>query len=277
MDDFFSNRLQQASDDVLSRIGRNVLIYQRIEKNLKHLDGSGRPITIDTATTAESVVDQLRINHSAVKRSTLGNVVRRLFKIGDSPEHQPTDEQPRNSLTYSFATTFEDTQETRAWADDFYNLVNARNRVAHDFLDAFDLETSEGCEECCRQLDLEYETARSFLYFTRSAGAGRKQISQIAAEFLQSDEFAELFAQTTVLSEFVHTFEAEIQRLSRPDGWCAFTTAEQAVRASQPELTGQLSSAFGSIRAAANASKAFEWLVEPTKRGSRLMFRRRTD
>jgi hypothetical protein len=210
MDDSCSNRLQRASDDVLARIGRNLLTYQRIEKNLKHLDGSGRPITIDTATTAESLIEQIRMNHSAVERHTLGNVVRRMVRIGDSPGNRGTDWQLENRVILSSETIFEDTPENHAWVSGFHStVVDARNRLAHDFLDSVDLETIEGCEEACRRLDLEYEVARSFLHFTRSAASDRKQAFQSMLAFLQSDDFAERYAQTRVLIDFAHTLGTE--------------------------------------------------------------------
>ncbi|MEQ1511532.1 MAG: hypothetical protein ABL934_02510 [Lysobacteraceae bacterium] len=276
MDDSCSNRLQRVSDDVLARIGRNLLTYQRIEKNLKHLDGSGRPITIDTTTTAESLIEQMRMNHSAVERYTLGNVMRRVIRIGDSPGNQSADRELVNCVTLSSETIFEDTPENHAWVSGFHcTVVDARNRLAHDFLGSVELDTIEGCEEACRHLDLEYEDARAFLHFTRSAATDRKQVFQSMAAFLQSDAFAEWYAQTSVLIDFTHALRAETERLARPDGWCAFTTAIQAVRASRPELIATLLSAQGyaSVRAAAEATRAFEWWEERIKRGVLLLLR----
>lgn len=275
MDDSPARQLQLASDEVLRLIGRNLLLYQRIEKNLKRLDGSGRPITIDAATNDESLIEQVRTNHAVVERYTLGTVVRRLIKIGDSPNDQRTDGQLENCLTLSTGIAFEDTPETHAWANDFRTMIEARNRLAHGFLDHFNLETLEGCEEARRQLDREYEAARSYLHFTRSAREYRIQAFQTFTAFLQSDDFAEAYAQMSVLIEFTDALAAEVTRLARPDGWCAFARAVQALRASQPELITTLQSVegSGSLRAAAEATRAFEWREEPAKRGVRLLLR----
>lgn len=280
MDDTFSEDLRLASDDTLLRIGRNLLIYQRIETNLKWLEANGRPIVIGKNTTEASLAGQVQANHHDVKRNTLGQAFARAFRIGEAQAQADESAHEEVRLIFSSAIELEDSAHSREWLDQWHaTLVGARNRLAHGFFDAFNLETAESCTATCAQLDEEHDTALSFLHFTRSAVAARLQGTSMMGELLGSDAFSQHLAHMMALESFAHFLEQEARRLRRADGWCLFATAVRTVRASQPDTIAQLLSPgnYKTIRSAAEATQAFQWREEPTLKGSRLLFRWRTE
>ena len=280
MDDTGSEKVRLASDEVLRLIGRNLLVYQRIEMNLKWLEGNGRPIIISRTTTEDLLAEQARANHDDVRRSTLGTTLKRVFGFGGPRAGPDLDAHAEDfMMTFSSGLEVEDTPEARKWLDEWQDaLVGARNRLAHSFFDAFDLETVESCAAACRQLDEEHDTALRFLHFTRSAIATRLQGTMAMKEFLESDDFARDLERIFGLESFARALEREAERLRRADGWCLFATAVRALRASQPDTVAELLSPrkYRTILAAAEATQAFQWLEEPTSKGSRLLFRWRT-
>ncbi len=276
MDDITSKDLRSASDEALLLIGRNLLIYQRIEMNLKWIEGNGRPIIFRKTTTATSLAEQIHANHDEVRLNTLGAVLKRVFRFSESQAGPEPDADTEFRMVYSSSFALEDTADAREWFDGWYGaLVGPRNRLAHSFHDAFNLETVESCTAACRQLEEEHDTALCFLHFTRSVIASRQQGALIMSEFLSSDAFTQYLTEMTSLESFAHVLEQEARRLRRADGWCVFATAAHAIRASQPDIAVQLLAPgnYKTMRAAAEATQAFQWREEPTPKGSRLLFR----
>lgn len=281
MDDTGSEKVRLASDEVLRLIGRNLLVYQRIEVNLKWLEGNGRPIVISRTTTEDLLAEQARANHEDVKRNTLGPGLKRVFGFG-GPRAGPDPDAHAEDFVMIFSSSLEveDTPEARKWLEEWQNgVLGARNRLAHGVLDAFDLETVESCAAACRQLDEEHDIALRFLHFTRSAIATRLQGAIAMKEFFESDDFARDLERILALDSFARALEREAENLRRADGWCLFATAVRAVRASQPDTVAELLSPkkYRTMLAAAEATQAFQWQEEPTSKGSRLLFRWRTD
>lgn len=278
MDDTGSEKVRLASDEVLRLIGRNLLVYQRIEMNLKWLEGNARPITISRTTTENLLAEQVRANHDDVKRNTLGTVLKRVFGFVGPRAGTDLDAHAEDFMvTFSSGLDVQDTPEARKWLGGWQDgLVGARNRLAHGFLNAFDLETVESCEAACRQLDEEHDTALQFLHFTRSVIATRLQGAIAMKDFFESDDFARDLERIFALESFARALEREAESLRRADGWCLFATAVRAVRASQPDTVAGLVSSgeYRTLLAAAEAAQAFQWRKEPTSKGSRLLFRR---
>lgn len=276
MNEAASEILRIATDDVLQRVGRNLLIYQRIEMNLKQLEATGRPITIDKTTTQESLAAQVNANHDSVRRNTLGTALKRVIRIGESEADDRATGNTEAILIMQASLVLEDTPDSRTWLAGWNDaVVNARNRLAHCFFDTFDIETIEGCAAACRELDKEHDIALSFLHFARSAVDARQLGHQIQHDFMNSEAFSEHMAHLDALASFAHCLGLEAERLCRDDGWCLFETAVKAVQASKPDLIAELMASgwYKTTRAAADATQAFQWHQEQTSKSSQLLFR----
>lgn len=273
MDDSVSTRIQLASDAALASIGRNLLVYQRIEMNLKQIEINSRPISIDATTTVEQLHEQKRRTRSEVGKYTLGQVLRTALRFEGDPGNPAFDAASGDSsmLTLSFPVVLNDTQATRDWFENVKTVIDARNRQAHNFLDDFNLETLEDCEKARLHLDDAYEKAVSFFHFTRSVLTQRQQLWTTG--FLA--DLPEQLDQGLTCAFFAGALQEASTRLCRADGWCLFATAAHAVRKSDPDLVAEWLSCgkHKTIRSAAEATQAFRWIEEPTKKGSRLLFR----
>jgi hypothetical protein len=120
-------------NEILIKIGRNVLIFQQIEKGLKlilpyiHPDGSQKEI------------DSFWSYRKANKSKTLGNLINSFI---DSCEYNPD-----------------------YFSENLENFVANRNRLIHQFGESQGiniLATREGCLTCITDLDSQHKQALSF-------------------------------------------------------------------------------------------------------------------
>jgi hypothetical protein len=121
-------------DKVLKQIGRNILVFQQIEKSLKIII----PF-ISHPTAPQKDIDDIRKQTESVKLQTLGSLVNSFLK-----------------------STFYDVND---FAESLKNIVDERNQLVHHFGDKPGLNvlnTEEGCKNCLARLEAQYQEAISF-------------------------------------------------------------------------------------------------------------------
>lgn len=130
----------QSLREVEWRIGRNLLLYQRIELGLKlvlpliHPNGSAQGL------------DAWQEFRQAIQSQTLGIAMKRL----------------------SEATKMQGGPESiKQWQDDLAQVVEDRNELAHGLLrlDGNPLQSEEGCHGLCEGLDKSFTRASAFNEF----------------------------------------------------------------------------------------------------------------
>ncbi|MFZ5638945.1 MAG: hypothetical protein ACOY82_20435 [Pseudomonadota bacterium] len=271
-----SERLRRASDDVLMRMGRNLLVYQRIERNLKQLAANRRPLTLGPRIRPDDVRSQIDANRAKTERHTLGQLLPLAFMDADNSEASDSEDLGPIRMTISSRTTFDDDRQFFEWRKGWQEaLVATRNRLAHAFLDNVDIETIEGCERAGSELDAAYDTALRLLHWLRSCLDGQTEAMLLGLEHVRSEEFWSSLHLPLSLSALVVALGTTTERLARPDGWCVFDRAAQAVRAEQGDLIAEVLGLgnFRTLQHAAEATDAFAWREEPTRNGTRWLFR----
>lgn len=127
------NEYYELVNEVLRKIGRNVLIFQQIEKGLKllipyiHPDGSRKGI------------DSFRSYKEANKSQTLGNLINRFIESCD--------------------------YDSDYFVENLKKVVTNRNKLIHHFGGSKGvniLATKEGCLNCITDLELQHQEALSF-------------------------------------------------------------------------------------------------------------------
>lgn len=127
------NEYNELVNEVLIKIGRNVLIFQQIEKGLKlfipyiHPDGSKKGI------------DSFWSSKKAIKSQTLGNLINRFIESCD--------------YDYDY------------FVENLKKVVANRNKLIHCFGESEGvniLATKEGCLNCITDLELQHQEALSF-------------------------------------------------------------------------------------------------------------------
>lgn len=117
-------------DEVLKKIGRNILLFQQIEKGLKLL----LPFIVHPNSIANNI-DDFRKQRESVKSQTLGSLINTFVKSVDY------------DIDY--------------FAENLKKIVDERNKLVHHF-DVNILSTKEGCKTCIARLEAQYQEAISF-------------------------------------------------------------------------------------------------------------------
>lgn len=119
-------------DEVLRKIGRNILMFQQIEKGLKVL----LPFVHSDASTKG--IDSFWKYRESAKSKTLGTLMNAFIE----------------SVDYN----------TDYFVERLREIVAERNKLVHHFgeLEGFILSTEEGCRACITYLESQYEEANLF-------------------------------------------------------------------------------------------------------------------
>ncbi len=127
------SELPELVNEVLRKIGRNILMFQQIEKGLKVL----LPFIHSDASTKD--IDTFWRYREAAKSKTLGNLINAFIKSADyNPDY---------------------------FADKLREMVAERNKLVHHFGESEGLNilsTEEGCRTCITYLESQYQEAISF-------------------------------------------------------------------------------------------------------------------
>jgi len=140
--------VKPADDDVLRKIGRNVVNFQKLEHALRKL--------IPLANASGSLTDlpsSSRRQAKSLRKKALGEVVERFNGAfyGDSatPESNVAPDEAR----LSFSIKLEDGAGSEAQRRELAALVVERNRLVHHDLFEFDFSSESDCPKLAARLD----------------------------------------------------------------------------------------------------------------------------
>lgn len=175
-------------DEVLWKIGKNVLNFQRMEAMLKFLI---------SYSTLEGSASELRSKHEkavdAVSRQTMGNLVKSFLASAYSePSEEIAPVAENKELWFSFSFKIEADQEfieQRQAA--LCAVVEERNILIHQKLGLFDHTSAESCRELSGFLDAQAERVRPELEALRSLVValqkGRKEVVATMEKTLKTE------------------------------------------------------------------------------------------
>lgn len=177
--------LVEVQNEVMRKIGRNVLLYQQIEHVLKYLVSNGK-ISGDVST--------LKSRHEARKNSvskrTMGTVAGDFFAeiFGeDSPSEDTTENPNEIHLSISFRIETEE-KHFELRRDAIASLVADRNELIHHILPRLNTESVESWLETDRDLDLQRDKILPELRYLQNVAKQFSEIRKDLAEFVLSAE-----------------------------------------------------------------------------------------
>lgn len=145
----FSNEVLQ--NTTLQKIGRNVVNFQKMEVMLKFvIDFSNFRCNL---LEIESHIDK-RVTKSAKKPMghLVDEVVKSLYSNDDSQQQLTT------GAIYSISLKLDGSKDdAKVLKKQMMTVVKERNRLIHQMLASFDIESVESCENLCLQLDSQRE------------------------------------------------------------------------------------------------------------------------
>lgn len=220
--------------EVERRVGRNLLMYQRIENGLKEL-----LLRSTVEGTPDDAARRFAARAEKVMRMNLGDVAKAVFEevLTDDPKERPaprlgTDAVIRSRVTISSSPDHPNwiaSMRTRC-----KEVVDARNDLVHHFLRQRKRESVADLDLALDALDTQHQVAlelrNEIVALARSLADHLRQ----SAAYIVSDEGQQALDLAMSEANVVEVLAEVAQAEARADGWALLITAQHRVHARVP-------------------------------------------
>lgn len=276
-----SNDRSPTSDEVLRRVGRNLVLFQQIELFLKfilencnstHILPHGANALVETSAGGRQPALQ-----------TLGTLVRDylsdvLVEAGlEKPEFGlPETAQCAIRFEFTMESEAEFVQRMRA---DLKLMTEQRNELVHHFLPRWKPGDETVLNEALVYLDVQCDKVSPMFDHLKEMSLRLQQGKKLAAEYFASPEFERQFELVWLAnSPLISLFRQVHSRDKRADGWTYLSTAGQVAAKALPDELARLVERYGfkTLKQLLIGSEMFDVMDEDMpKGGSRTLFRLR--
>jgi hypothetical protein len=263
-----------STDEILRKIGRNIILFQQLEQLLKYLCANG-----NISGFASKLQDNIEKRKASIHKQTMGQLVGQYINnVNPELEDLPAEPEEIEEAYFTFkfsiecdAVYFEKKKEALA------NVVSERNQLVHHLLPQFDLSDPESCKTIGIRLDDQSEKIRDEIKdlkaIVKTLYDGKKKLSKFFASEEGKKQFKLSFLQQSRL--VILLGEIAIQT-ARPDGWALMSVAGQLIRQHAPEEIALLKERYNhnSLKSLILATELFDLYEEATKKGGiRVLYR----
>lgn len=253
-------------DEVLRRIGRNVVNFQMVEAMLKHLNANA-----SVHGPASQLGERMEAQRTAVHRKTMGELAGKMVThvLQAPPEHQTPDEITEPWIGFHF-TVETDAQFIDQHDQEMRALVDARNDLIHHFLPRWHSAVGGDVETALAYLDTQRDETFRMMDrlngWVKALDEGRRQmealwaspesVRQMELGFLQSSHLVAMLGEIAL-------------KTARPDGWAYVTTALNLIRREAPAELEDLQKRYGhqNLKGILLAAEYFDVLDEALPNG----------
>jgi hypothetical protein len=267
----------EARNETLRRIGRNVVLFQDLERILKFIAAAQHPSM--PLSKAKEMRDE---RADSIRTQTLGqvagDVVRTLYADSDSESAVPAEiTEPWLALSFRIGTDSTSIEESRK---KLKSLVDERNDLVHHVLPRWNLHDIDSCSALSAELDEQrLRIIREIDRYRRYANAVTEMARELQA-FIDSDDGRRqldlAFLQQSRLAALLASVTAE---RARADGWTLLSVAGAQLNNLIPEELARLKAEHGkgSLQKLVAAIDLFEMRTEDMPNGgTRAIYRKRT-
>jgi hypothetical protein len=253
-------------DEVLRRVGRNLIQFQQIERLLKHLlsnhKAGGTPVDFKER-------QQKQIN--TINKTMFGNLVNKYGTevLQDAGVEVPEDEGPADWITFTFKISG-DTEFVEAMRRDMKLMTEQRNELVHGFLSRWQPESPEKLEETLTYLDIQREKMLPMHEHLRTMASHIHETRQKFVEFMASEEFQKhsevMWLQASPLVSLLRDVATQIHR---KDGWSYLAHAGDLANKELPDEVKNLKETYGfkTLKKLLVGSEIFDVFDEPLSEG----------
>lgn len=254
------------TDEVLRRVGRNLVIFQQIEHFLKLLLANHK-----NAGTPANYAENLKTQTECINKKMLGLLAEKYGTevLQDAGAEVPEEERPANWFAFSFRVSG-DTEFVATVRRDLKLMTDERNELVHHFLPRWQPSNDEGLNEALAYLDAQREKVLPMHEHLRSTVQHLHESTKVLSEFVASSEFK---AQTKLMcleaSPLVSLFRDVATQYHRPDGWTYLAQAGDLAAKELPEEVKSLKVRYGfqTLKKLLVGSEMFEIFDEPLANG----------
>jgi len=270
--------LENAKNEVLRKIGRNMLLFQQVEHMLKFLIANGK-----VAGNFSEVKGNQEQQAATIHKQTMGQLVGQFLDNTFSECEESTEEPIELKEAYvSFTFRVESDAvyyETKKQA--LASILSDRNELVHHLLPRFNPHSIESCLETDQHLDQQREKLLPEIGMLRSMIDTLQEGKKKLTEFLNSKEGKKQFKLSWLRQSRLVILLGEIAtQAARPEGWTLLNTAGQLIRQHAPEEMAALNQRYGhkTLKGLILATELFDIKEEPTDKGGiRVLYRLKPD
>ncbi|PSJ17518.1 hypothetical protein [Nitrosomonas supralitoralis] len=265
-------------DEVLRKVGRNLLIFQQIESLLKMILGNSK---VQGYVRELAFKQEQRIN--GMQKDMMGQLIQRYFdEILSSSDEEP--QRPRDLMEPWLSSSFKiavDAVFAKNQLEAFEMMREERNRLVHHFLPYWQSDSPENLIQTSDYLDKQREKILPVWDHLKFVAKTMQQARQELASYMGSNEFDQqlklLWLQQSLL---IQLFCDIAMQIGRADRWACLTYAGKLVHMQLANDVAQMNATYGyhSFKKLLIASGQFEiWDKALPYGGSRTFYRIRPD
>lgn len=268
---------QGLKDEVLRKVGRNLLIFQQIEGLLKMILGDSR-----VQGYADELADNKEQRVNGIQRDMLGQLFQRykdeILSNPDEEQQGPSDLH-KPWISFSFKTTGDDDFYKRQ-CESYEMIREERNQLVHQFLPYWQPNSQEHLIVASDYLDEQREKILPVWEHLKSVYENFKQAMQMHANLLASKEFSQQFELMWLqTSPLINLFGDIANRNAGTDGWVCLAYAGRLAHKNAPDDVANMKTryGYGSFKKLLMASGGFEIFDKPLLNGRFRTFYRLRD
>jgi len=258
--------LKPTQDEVLRRVGRNLLLFQQIEGLLKFLLSSHK-----AGGMQENLKERHQKQINTINRTMFGHLVDKYKTevLQDAGVEVPEEERPAGWVAFSFRISG-DTEFVEAMRRDMTLMTEQRNELVHGFLPRWQPDSPEKLEETLAYLDTQREKVLPMHEHLRTTASHIQESRKKLFEFMASEEYQK---QSELMwlqaSPLVSLLEDVATQIHRKDGWTYLAHAGDLANKELPEEVKNLKERYGfkTLKKLLVGSEMFDVFDEPLSDG----------
>jgi hypothetical protein len=255
-----------ATDEVLRRVGRNLVVFQQVELVLKCLTTLAR-----FHAPASQFAERFGKHAESMRKKSMGELAGKLVDTVLQPDVGDVTPEDADEAWLGFRFTIESDAEAVARHErELKELVDRRNELVHHFLPRWQDAVAGGADAALAWLDAQREAAVALLDrlqgWARTVETARKDHSA----FLASDAGQRQVDLVILRSSRLVLMLGQIAMATpRADGWTLLSSAGQLIRRDAPDELEDLGQRFGQpkLKGVLATTELFDVADEPTPGG----------
>jgi len=270
---------KKKKDEVLRKIGRNIMGFQQVEHILKYLLANG-----EISGYASEIEANRERQVTKIRKQTLGHLVGQyLDSTLSSSEEVRTEPEDIKEPWFSFRHRIEcsnDHYEERKKT--LAAIVEERNDLIHHLLPKWDMNSSSSSDEIDLYLDKQREKILPEFELLKGEIKTLQQCRAMLAAFIDSKEGEKEFVTIPMLrqSQLFEWLNDIAEKKIRSDGWTVLSTAANIIEQDVPHEITELEQKYGykKLKEFMLATEYFDIAEEPTDKGGiRVLYRIKPD
>jgi hypothetical protein len=265
--------LEKYTNVIYQKIGRNVVLFQQIERILKCLAAASQ-----VSGFADNIPTIWEQQAGTIRRQTMGPVAERFVNNTCTPADDIANEPEETKdawFSFEFKIHGEGVYERRK--ERMNAVVAARNELVHHFAPKWDWNSVDALREAGQYLDRQHnEIIPEYMDLQNILERFQKGIKSLNA-FIQSDEYKSQLQMFELRQSQPIPLLGNISRqYARADGWTVLAKAVQSLEQNAREGIAILKRQHGfkNLKEAMSATDLFDFYEETTKKGGRRLLYR---